>query len=394
MRKRLLLSLMTIAAVATIIGFGSWAVFNDTESPTDGSSIGAGTLDLAIGNPAEASIEQLELKPSEWVYLKVDLVNIGENDGILDLHFKNIVDSDRQDSEPECAAEWGHFDSTRPDGQQCTGTDHIEITDISKWIDVDWCLDRAPDAANGVRDCDGPIIGKLGDIESQVIDLELLAEGEQVELWLSFHIQTDAGNEHQGDVTAFDIEFTLHQVNLAALGLPSDYTCIRLEDKTAASGWKPIVDNDLRGSVCYSVGSDLSLDVEAHGLKPNTTYQLSLNGQGGCLATDDPLASGATGGWAFNPLFIAGYRNGGPNLATSCGSPGEGIYNYAYVTSDGAGNLSESHTIVTDGANWPGLPSGTYNDVKFVVKEVTGAMPGTAWDPILMEMMTLDFMID
>jgi hypothetical protein len=40
-----------------------------------------------------------------------------------------------------------------------------------------------------------------------------------------------------------------------------------------------------------------------------------------------------------------------------------------------------------------GLPSGQYNDVKYVIKEVTGTLPGTAWTPKLMEIRQLNFLI-
>jgi predicted ribosomally synthesized peptide with SipW-like signal peptide len=360
-----------IGLVVMMLGVGSWAVFNDTESGEYTAT--AGSLDLELNEEMVVPAEIGDLKPSEWHYLgPFRLHNAGANSGVLDLHFMDVTDSGGVLTEPEMEIEG----------------ENPPIDDISNWIDVDWFIDLNK---NGEWDAGEPsgLEGKLGDIESRTIDLgHTMVPSEWIWVWISFHLQQGAGNEYQGDESTFDIVFTLHQPTK-----PAGATTVRLENKEPPS-WASILGDDLYGSVTYWVGSGLHLDVEAHGLKPLTTYQLSLTGQGSCLATDDLLADGGTTGWGYNPLYIAGYWNAPPSgfLEDTCGTPGQGTYNYAHVQSDASGNLSDSTVIPADSSNYPGLPSGVYKDVKYIIKEVTNYPPGDSWTGVLMEMsQTLNF---
>jgi predicted ribosomally synthesized peptide with SipW-like signal peptide len=388
-RRTIGLSLLVIGLVVGMLGFGSWAVFNDTE--TGSATVGAGTLDLELDAGATVPGTVADLKPSEWHYLGPFLLeNVGDNPGVLDLHFMNIVDSGGDSTEPEEEAEYPG-----------------PIDDISNWIDVDWCVE---DVLNGQRDCNGTVIGKLGDIESRVFDLGVtLQPDDVVELWLSFHLETEAGNEYQGDQSTFDIEFTLHQTNLGGLGLPAGTTCVRLENKTAA--FDPIPGDELYGSVCYGVdgNGDLVVLVEGHGLTASKWHQLTLNGpwNDACDPTDDQLASGAEQYANYDSGFWDGV---GPNInqgacgATVVGDNDEGIYNFAYVQADASGKFQTGPLTIANSheadpadagkvttAN-PSLPRGIYSDVRFIVKEIGGASPpDTSWTPVLMEMNTLNF---
>jgi predicted ribosomally synthesized peptide with SipW-like signal peptide len=368
-----------IGLVVMMLGVGSWAVFNDTESAGPYTAT-AGSLDLEMNAPATASAEIGDLKPSVWHYLgPFELRNVGANPGVLDLHFMNVVDSGGVLTEPEEAEEYAGA-----------------IDDISNWIDVDWCIDGTLD---GLRGCNGTDIGKLGQIESMVIDLETtLQPSVPVELWLSFHLQYEAGNEYQGDKSCFEVVVTMHQPGVAA-----GATTVRLENKDTTT-WAPILDDDLYGSVTYYVGSGLNLDVELHGLAPSTYHQLALNGPDGtsaCEATDNQLASGSE----LYANYDSGFWDGsGPNINQgTCASPNnEGIYNFAYVQTDALGNWLGTIVVANSGeadpadagkvtAANPALPVGIYSGVKFIVKEVTDPLPGTAWTPELMEMQPLNF---
>lgn len=378
-RRTIGLSLLMIGLVVGMLGIGSWAVFNDTE--TGNATLGAGTIDLAIGAGSNIPINLLDLKPSVPQYARVVLNNAGTNPGVLDLHFADIVDSGGEPATgPEAAAEYAG-----------------PIDDISNWIDVDWCIDRD---TNGDLDCTGTVIGTLGDIESRVFDLgATLAPGESVELWLSFHLETEAGNEYQGDVTNFNVEFTLHQENLGALGLPAGTACVRLEDKDQTDpNWPPILGNELYGSVCYGVdgNGDLVVVLEARGLDDSKDYQIDMTGPDSCSTTDDQLASGVQQYPDFDSHFWVG---GAPS--STCTSTGYGFYNFDYAKPVG-GVISKSYVIDNAGvpdpagstdvvASHPALPSGIYTGVKFIVKEITGPVPGTAWVGKIMEMNTLNF---
>jgi len=180
---------------------------------------------------------------------------------------------------------------------------------------------------------------------------------------------------------------------------------VRLENKD--TNWDPILNDDLYGSVTYWVdgNNDLRMLVRLNGLAPNTYHQLALNGPdgtGACEPVDDQLASGSE----QYTNYDSGFWNGmGPNINQgTCASPNnEGIYNFAYVQTDAQGDWEGTIVVTNSGevdpadagkvsAANPALPKGVYSGVKFIVKEVTGALPGTAWTPELMEMVeTLNF---
>ncbi len=180
------------------------------------------------------------------------------------------------------------------------------------------------------------------------------------------------------------------------------YSCVALEDKD--SHWLPILDNAREGIVCYKVDENkhLHVVVNAYGLTPLKYYQLSLNGSGGCANFEDTTFAGLTAN-----LYHSGWWTGGTtSLSPSCSqSWHQGVYNIAGtdggVQADSTGQLSVDITIDGSGTWNLTLPSGTYEDVKFLIKEISGysggapshADHGTNWIGKLMEMDYLSFTI-
>lgn len=188
MADRILASLFVIGLVATGVGAGTLAWFRDFEMST-GNTFTAGTIDLAVNgqNPLRGPVVTLEGKPSEWKYVPVSLANVGSNDGIKYVQFWNVTDSGGVFSEPEREAD--------PDNR---------VNDLSKQIEVDIngrCLDFNHD---GKPDT-------LGELPR--IRLGVLKAGEVQNDTFSFHVKTLAGNQYQGDITTFNIEFGLQQMN-------------------------------------------------------------------------------------------------------------------------------------------------------------------------------------
>jgi len=136
---------------------------------------------------------------------------------------------------------------------------------------------------------------------------------------------------------------------------------VDLENKTA--DWVIIAGDQIDGTIAYSTGKNTFYgNVTGQGLVPDSKYQITLNGPGPCTATDNQLASGP------GNLFSSGYWNGGPSLAATCGTPGEGIHNmdlisdwYTVIT-DSNGDFSHPFNIA--------LPSGSYSGVKVLVKKM------------------------
>ncbi len=153
--------------------------------------------------------------------------------------------------------------------------------------------------------------------------------------------------------------------------------------------------------------------VKATGLKPNTLYQVTLNGQAMNGARDQanettswllsrwvqtrPGWNVSYGGWwhpgwAGDGSFCIGAGAGGcvhwDDPATSEGfhDGDEGYYNFALaILSDSTGAFSFSFNS--------GLTVGSYVQVKFLMKEVSNGGFGGPFTPVLMEYTQLNFQI-
>ncbi len=383
MKRTILMSLLVIGAVVALIVGASFAVFNDREVAP--GAVAGGILELDLDQTQVVTADVMDLKPSVEKYLgPFWLHNSGTNNGALDLHFANVVDDGGELTGPEGKVEYAG-----------------PIDDISNWIDVDYWIDGPHSAIDDTVVCQsGAGLGRLADIESRTFDLGTTMEPSQwYAVCISFHLDRDAGNEYQGDVSTFDIEFTLHQTTQSA-----GRTSVRLENKDQADPlWPPILGDDMYGSVTYEVkgNGDLWVALEARGLQPGNYYQIGMTGPDTCSDTDDQLASGVQQYPNFDSHF---WVSGAPSA--TCTTAGYGFYNFAYEQADAAGEINQTYTIgnagVADpdgstdvtGAH-PALPSGVYTGVKFIVKYYEPntkppTWPGT-FTGVLMEMETLNF---
>ena len=207
MNKRILFGVLMICAVAALVAIGTWAYFSDVETST-GNIFTAGTLDLKINgldDPYVLQLVDIEAKPSQRVVAdKITVTNAGENEGIFDLHFKNVVNYGGLNPEPEQVYEYWN------------GERH----DISNALFVDIEVDYNQDGV-----IDDVLIPDywvtLGRLESIGLDFPYaLTASKSWDLYLSFHLCANVDNWGQGDYTTFDIEFTLHQVNAPVPPIP------------------------------------------------------------------------------------------------------------------------------------------------------------------------------
>ena len=131
------------------------------------------------------------------------------------------------------------------------------------------------------------------------------------------------------------------------------------------------------GRVEYLVeGSKFVGVVTAQGLKPETRYVLTINGQGG-TSTDDLIYSAAEGDVEYPSLFDGWWKGRDEVLGTG---DDEGYYDFANVTTTGGGTLKYNFSVA--------LPSGSYLWVKFLVKDTT-----VGWQTVLMEDAALCFTV-
>lgn len=237
-KKILLSSVSAFSSLALLVG-ATYAFFTDNET-SSGNTFTAGTLDLKVnGTDVPGTLVTLSAKPSENLEpVTVTLTNTGSNGGIADLHFTAVVDSQGVTTEPECAADaengiWNGQDCLSPTSPQFDVSNKIGVDigydlDNSGAVDDDeyliWTDSSNPfvmDAGElswGTNTNENKVVATLAKLNSVGFDLGYLvgagAGAGPRNLVLSFHLDSNTGNAYQGDVSTFDIEFTLHQPNV------------------------------------------------------------------------------------------------------------------------------------------------------------------------------------
>jgi len=107
--KKILISLITVAVVAGLVGGGAFAYFNDTET-SSGNTFTTATLDLKVdGQDDGATVAHVTLSNMEPCddsgYYKWVLKNDGSIPGKLSVTFGPMTDNENGVVEPEIAAE-------------------------------------------------------------------------------------------------------------------------------------------------------------------------------------------------------------------------------------------------------------------------------------------------
>jgi hypothetical protein len=274
--KKILMSVLVIAVAVSVAVVGiSGAWFSDIESTADvagspeANRLVAGSIDLdEIGG--KVVIEDMKPCVKHWGY--ITLHNAGENDGYGWLHFTNVLNYENgtTDAEREAYLERSGYD---PDALRYDN-------DLERFMTVDVYLDPDPDGqlTNGgtyvIRQDDH---WKLAELECQWIPIGLLPVCTDVEVWLSFHIQDEAGNQYQTDKVTFDLEVMLQQEGAPPPDneWPSDMRVLRLENKDSDT-WEPIIeDGSTYGILTYDCAAPtFNFTFEGYGLDPTKEYNL------------------------------------------------------------------------------------------------------------------------
>ena len=360
-RKTLLVGVLVIAVVVAVVVGGTYAIFSDTEAMT--LEFEAGTINIEL-NGAEGH-QTVSLNPQDWEgYSFVDWKPGGH--GWYDIWIHNNGDN----------TVWIQlYDYPGGDFWTC------DNADCSPYYTMEQIVGEPPEYG-------------LDPANEIVADWNMWAlpysHWIRIRVWVWF--PQCAGNSCQG----VDGELRILAVGKQWRHKYGEYSCVALENKD--ENWLPILDddplgdNEIEGIVCYRPDGlgGLEVDVNAYGLTADKYYQLALNGTGGgddCDNFEDvsfasmPGDAYERGWWDFwNPF-----------LQPACIDPwDEGVYNFAGVY---GGVQAAADGSISWGGTIDGLPNGTYDQVKFVVKEITGDPPGTNWTPVLMEMNYLNFTI-
>lgn len=190
--RKVLLSVLSIGFLAAVIATGTLAYFYDIEI-SDNNPIMAGTIDISVGgeNPWTTTVVVTDdAKPCLDFYLTKTVCNNGTNPTYVYFRLDNISESNGVQTEPELDAD--------PSG---------EVNDLSNVTHFDLAVDDTVLVPMGTA-----TVREVGGMWYQITE-EPLEPGECVDVELSFHMMSDAGNEYQGDVMTFDIVFKAFQIN-------------------------------------------------------------------------------------------------------------------------------------------------------------------------------------
>ncbi len=385
-KKRVILSLGTIAVVAILAFASTNAFFSDTEV-SEGNSFTSGAIDLKIDsqctyNSAQSAEcgnwEMKDLNPTSDKFFNFSDVKPGDQgESTISLHMDSndalgclIIDRMTNDdlglTEPELLVD---------------ETDGLGNGELAQEINFfAWDDDGDNIWEQGENPLFSNIYGPASDVlNGKGYNLGILPTTEDTYLgiyWCYGDINVDSENyklscdgsavtnASQTDQLTADVWFYVEQArNNENFVCPTPVQTKNtvLENKTEQ--WDIIANDDTFGNITFS-NNDTSFNgtVNGTGLVPNAKYQISLNGPGGCTFTDHGLA-----GLGLN-AFQSGYWNNGVNLEPVCGTPGEGVYNTDLIN-DHYTFIADSNGAFTHDFDM-NLPAGNYTGVKVLVKKM------------------------
>ena len=205
--NKIILSLVTIFAVAAIATGATVAYFSDTET-SNSNTFAAGTLDLKVDDQDDDNIVSVtlnNLKPGDTAQYQWSWKNAGTIDGEPWLEIINVTDEENDLLEPEEA-----------DG------DSEDEGELSQYLlmklnapgDTGYAYPNQPECLDSGSKC--PL--SLWDDYSQIgqspweVWQSIAAGATNAPMVLEFELPADADNAVQSDTVSFDIVFHLDQV--------------------------------------------------------------------------------------------------------------------------------------------------------------------------------------
>lgn len=291
--KKILISVMTIVLVTGLVIGGAFAWFSDTEESSE-YTITAGTIDIACydQNPwmGEAVIDfPVDFKPCMTGTIDFPVTNVGSNPAVV---WKHVTVTSRTGGLEEYLAPDTEYYSSEPEYQaEVAGrVDNLDAVINYDLISIGAVMEGDVDYGepDGTIFVDADIV-TMEDIDCMWMPIGTVLPGESLEVHQSYHIQSEAGNEYQGDVITFTIELYAEQ-RLAPGPTESPNNKLFLDNKSCWDNWDFVVD-DTWGILEYNdqVAGDFTYDLRANNLNPNT-YHLVWYDE--ATATETMLAAG------------------------------------------------------------------------------------------------------
>jgi len=256
--NKIIKSLSVIAFVAAIALAGTSAYFSDTETSV-GNTFTAGTIDISVDghNPFKKHYDIGDLKPGETGYINFKIKNVGTNPANISKSLYNFTHTDSGESY-DCSqinSNWNWYTSSEPECVEENGTreDNVEtqlIYDLSVEVYADEDETGGPIWWQTIyKDSDGETLTSVyGNASSATnfVKLGMIPAGGHMNVTQSYHFNSNAGNEYQGDGLEFDMEIKADQ-----MAQSDGYTTVALENKAGAPDWHVLSGDGIEGTLQY-----------------------------------------------------------------------------------------------------------------------------------------------
>jgi hypothetical protein len=339
MTRKILLSVLLIAAVMVAVAGITFAVFSDN-IPSDDQVFAAGTVDINVDGEDDLFETDLDMFNIEAGQCSEQTVTVN-NTGSLDVNL------------------WNWIYAWQPDGYPAPNIFSCD-----------------PNA-----DCNMTLI-KTFDSDSPADGEGFIASGGWEKYKLEACLPLCAGNNCQGAYGKMRMFF--HAVQWSHL---EGYECVKLMYKEEPD-WIPDPAFPAHGNKCYQqMSTDGLVDFVVNGyeLTADMPLQIMLNGPGGCSIEDKIIAGDFNLDGIVDPGYFDPYYRGfwtGSAMSTHCSGTGEGVYAIAHggdyhtegdpgAVTDANGDFSGQWTA--DFSPYMGLcGAGNYEmQAKFLVKQDT-----------------------
>lgn len=308
--KKILLSLVTIAAVGALAVGASRAFFTDTEKSV-GNTFTTGTIDIAVdgNNPWSRNYSMGDMKPSQVGYINFVVKNVGTNPVNLYKTLGNFATTEITQSESKCFAIAGTWE-----GSICTGG--TLPNDMQKTIRYDMRVELYKEDPTAVtannemywwetiyQDSDNIRLDAL----PQQMFLGMIPVGHYMKVIQSYHMASETGNAYQGNNLSFDITLDATQLEGTLV----------LEDKYEANN---NVSHHVWNAGGVSNGKDATLTyiVKDDEFKYTLTVQGMADGAYTLVSWEDPFLLWTWGTWTGTTVLANVTVSGGiANLSDS-----------------------------------------------------------------------------
>ncbi|MBD3366391.1 hypothetical protein GF360_03595 [candidate division WWE3 bacterium] len=241
--KKILTSLLIIAAVGTFGYITTSAYFSDTETSEE-NTFTAGTINIAVDGESPwtttGTFSIDDMKPGYVFYRDAEITNIGNNPADIWKRLSNMAYADGETSDAE---EPGSDNNIGAVIRYDMSIDDEVLFDV----DAGYVLDEGPHQ-----------LAETTAVEGLYMYLGRLEPGESMTVTQSYHMDPSVGNWAQGDIMTLDVEFYAQQTSGGATAPSPELEALAKDNldylDIAASDTADMQLHDAKGWLDYAQG--------------------------------------------------------------------------------------------------------------------------------------------